>query len=127
MADLVEAHAPVIGEVMTHDNGFPLTSSVMIARHLALELFRLWRVRNQIAGESFSPERPRGLASTSSFRDPLGVVGAIIPWNAPAGMIALKMAPALAAGCTLVLKTDLPIRSGHSANPRSAWVLSARP
>jgi phenylacetaldehyde dehydrogenase len=32
-------------------------------------------------------------------------VGAIVPWNAPAGMIALKMAPALAAGCTLVLKT----------------------
>ena len=39
-----------------------------------------------------------------SFREPVGVVGAIIPWNAPLMMFALKVAPALATGCTIVLK-----------------------
>jgi phenylacetaldehyde dehydrogenase len=41
----------------------------------------------------------------ATLREPVGVVGAIVPWNAPAGMLSLKIAPALAAGCTMVLKT----------------------
>jgi betaine-aldehyde dehydrogenase len=39
-------------------------------------------------------------------REPVGVVGAIVPWNAPAALAALKVAPALAAGCTVVLKAS---------------------
>ena len=46
-----------------------------------------------------------------SLREPIGVVGAITPWNYPFGMEMLKIAPVLAAGCTLVLKPaeDAPI------------------
>src|ERR1700730_5238946 len=39
-------------------------------------------------------------------REPVGVVGAVIPWNAPMGLISMKLAPALIAGCTVVLKTS---------------------
>src|SRR5580692_12215717 len=39
-------------------------------------------------------------------KEPVGVVGAIIPWNAPMGLISMKLAPALIAGCTVILKTS---------------------
>ncbi len=108
-ADLIDARAALIGEVMTLDNGSPLTSSVMVVRHLAAELFRYYAGwASKIAGESFQPSlgaRPNLDFLVATVREPVGVVGAIVPWNAPPGMIALKMAPALAAGCTLVLKT----------------------
>ena len=108
-ADLLDTHADLIGEVMTLDNGSPLVSSTMVVRHLAAELFRYYAGwATKIAGESFQPSltaRPDFDFLVATVREPIGVVGAIVPWNAPPGMIALKMAPALAAGCTLVLKT----------------------
>ena len=109
MADLLDARADLIGEVMTLDNGSPLASSTMVVRHLAAELFRYYAGwATKIAGDSFQPSltaRPGLDFLVSTVREPVGVVGAIVPWNAPPGMIALKMAPALAAGCTMVLKT----------------------
>lgn len=110
MADLIERDADLLGEVMTLDNGSPLESSKMVVRHLAAELFRYYAGwATKIAGESFQPSLGGGRAGldflVATVREPVGVVGAIVPWNAPAGMIALKMAPALAAGCALVLKT----------------------
>ena len=81
----------------------------MVVQHLAAELFRYYAGwASKIAGESFQPSlgaRPNLDFMVATVREPIGVVGAIVPWNAPAGMIALKMAPALAAGCALVLKT----------------------
>ena len=108
-ADLLDAQTDLIGEVMTLDNGSPLVSSKMVVQHLAAELFRYYAGwASKIAGESFRPSlgaRPSLDFLVATVRDPVGVVGAIVPWNAPPGMIALKMAPALAAGCTMVLKT----------------------
>jgi phenylacetaldehyde dehydrogenase len=108
-ADLLDAQHELVAEVMTLDNGSPLASSKMVVRHLAVELFRYYAGwASKIAGESFQPTlgaRPGLDLMVATLREPVGVVGAIVPWNAPAGMIALKMAPALAAGCTLVLKT----------------------
>jgi phenylacetaldehyde dehydrogenase len=108
-ADLLAANLELVAEVMTIDNGSPLASSRMVVRHLAVELFRYYAGwTTKIAGDSFQPSlgaRPNLDLLVATVREPVGVVGAIVPWNAPAGMIALKMAPALAAGCTLVLKT----------------------
>ena len=108
-AELLDAHADLIGEVMTLDNGSPFASSKMVVHHLAAELFRYYAGwATKIVGESFQPSltaRPNQDFLVATVREPIGVVGAIIPWNAPPGMIALKMAPALAAGCTMVLKT----------------------
>ncbi len=108
-ADLLDARAERIAEVMTLDNGSPLTSSRMLVRHLGAALFRYYAGwATKIAGEGFAPSigaRPLDDFMVTTLREPIGVVGAIVPWNAPPGMIAMKMAPALAAGCTMVLKT----------------------
>ncbi|HEY9416326.1 MAG TPA: aldehyde dehydrogenase [Pseudonocardia sp.] len=60
-------------------------------------------------GSSFAFEERATPTAGGKFgllvREPVGVVGAIIPWNAPIGMIANKIAPALLAGCTVVLKS----------------------
>jgi aldehyde dehydrogenase (NAD+) len=66
-----------------------------------------------IAGDyPFESQRPSGLGGTVRVRQlPVGVVGAIIPWNTPLFIAALKLGPALAAGCTIVLKPspDAPL------------------
>ncbi len=59
--------------------------------------------------ETFEWERPARPARGGFglvVKEPVGVVGAIIPWNAPMGLIAMKLAPALIAGCTVVLKSS---------------------
>lgn len=108
-ADLLDANVDLIAEVMTLDNGSPLSSSRMVVQFLAAELFRYYAGwATKISGESFTPNigaRPNQDFLVTTVREPVGVVGAIVPWNAPPGMIAMKMAPALAAGCTMVLKT----------------------
>ena len=108
-ADLLEANLDLVAEVMTLDNGSPLTSSRMVVKHLAVETLRYYAGwATKLAGESFIPNlgaRPDDAFMVSTLREPVGVVAAIIPWNAPPGMIAMKLAPALAAGCTMVMKT----------------------
>src|SRR5579862_6322643 len=52
------------------------------------------------------PVRPSRGGFGLVVKEPVGVVGAIIPWNAPMGLISMKLAPALIAGCTIVLKTS---------------------
>jgi phenylacetaldehyde dehydrogenase len=95
--------------VMTLDNGSPIASSRMVVQHLAAELFRYYAGwATKIAGDSFQPSltaRSELDLLVATVREPLGVIAAIVPWNAPPGMIAMKMAPALAAGCTVILKT----------------------
>lgn len=109
-ADLLERESDHVGEIMTLDGGFPLASSELVVRQLAVELFRYYAGwATKITGDAFQPSfgGVRGESDwlVATLREPIGVVAAIVPWNAPAGMIALKLAPALAAGCTMVLKT----------------------
>ncbi|MFM6831141.1 MAG: aldehyde dehydrogenase family protein [Novosphingobium sp.] len=109
-ADLLDQNAPLVAEVMALDNGQPVSSCLMVVRLLAVELMRYYAGwATKIAGESFIPSlggtREDQDFLVSTLREPIGVVGAIVPWNAPAGMMALKLGPALAAGCTMVLKT----------------------
>jgi acyl-CoA reductase-like NAD-dependent aldehyde dehydrogenase len=53
-----------------------------------------------------TPARPRRGGFGLVVKEPVGVVGAIIPWNAPMGLISMKLAPALIAGCTVILKSS---------------------
>ena len=108
MADLLELHADRMGEVQCLDNGIPLEMSKAVVRYLGADLFRYYAGWcTKITGDAFNTAV--GLKKmdfmVNTLRDPIGVIGAIVPWNAPAGMIALKVAPALAAGCTMVLKS----------------------
>jgi phenylacetaldehyde dehydrogenase len=108
-ADLIDAKTELIAQVMTLDNGMPLSSSRMVVKHLVSEFVRYYAGwATKIAGEAFRPavgSRDQQDFTVMTLREPVGVVGGIVPWNAPAGMLAVKIAPALAAGCTLVLKT----------------------
>ena len=58
----------------------------------------------KIYGDTFSISNPTGVFKTYTVKEPVGVVGQIIPWNFPLLMAAWKLAPALATGCTIVLK-----------------------
>lgn len=109
-ADLLDRDAPLIAEVMALENGQPVGSCQMVVRVLAVELMRYYAGwATKIAGESLLPSlggmRANLDVMVTTVREPIGVVGAIVPWNAPPGMMALKLGPALAAGCTVVLKT----------------------
>src|SRR5437588_1571476 len=103
LADAVEAHADELAELESLDNGKPVKlAKIVDARQTAtwLRYFAGWPER--IHGEIL-PVRPPGMLCYT-LKEPVGVCGQIIPWNFPMLMSAWKIAPALAAGCTVVLK-----------------------
>ena len=103
LADLIEAHADELAELEALDNGKPvkLAKIVDVASSAAqLRHFAGWPER--IYGDTIPVRQPDTLCYTR--KEPVGVCGQIIPWNFPMLMAAWKLAPALAAGCTVVLK-----------------------
>ncbi len=108
LADLIEAHADELAELEAIDNG----KSVVMARHVdvkaALEVWRYmagWPTK--LEGKTLPLSGtlvPGQQYAAFSTREPIGVVGAIIAWNFPFLLATWKCAPALAAGCTVVLK-----------------------
>jgi len=108
IADLVEQHAQELIELEILDNGQPLAVAQYVVRHVVPDFFRYyagWPTKIEGATIPAAPQGRRpGEVLSFTLREPLGVVGAITPWNAPLPMLMVKLAPALAAGCTLVLK-----------------------
>ncbi|HVN80331.1 MAG TPA: aldehyde dehydrogenase family protein [Terriglobia bacterium] len=108
LGDLIEEHLEEFAELETLDNGKPLTVSRAADVPLAVDLFRYmagWATK--IEGNMISlsvPYTPGAVYHAYTRREPVGVVGQIIPWNFPLLMAAWKLGPALAAGCTVVLK-----------------------
>src|SRR5262245_15835025 len=103
LADLVEAHADEIAELESLDNGKPRAVARAADVPLAVDLLRYmagWATK--IEGSTIPISVPGHVAWT--LREPVGVVGQIIPWNFPLLMAAWKLGPALATGCTVVLK-----------------------
>lgn len=104
LADLVERDAAIIAELETADNGMPITLSRDIALPLAIELLRYYAGWvTKLRGETL-PAAQGAQTLTYTRREPVGVAAQIIPWNVPFVMAVLKIAPALAVGCTVVLK-----------------------
>jgi phenylacetaldehyde dehydrogenase len=104
LADLMEAHLEEFAEIESMDNGKPLAVARVADVPLAIDLFRYmagWSTK--ITGQTFPISFP-GEYLSYTLREPVGVVGQIIPWNFPLLMAAWKLGPALAAGCTVVLK-----------------------
>ncbi len=101
LATLVEENADLLGKLETKDNGVHFRDT----RNYALALSR-WL--NYFAGAADKIEGATIPVGTNihayTVREPIGVVGAITPWNAPLIMYAFKLGPALAAGNTMVLK-----------------------
>jgi phenylacetaldehyde dehydrogenase len=105
LGDLLEQHLEEFAELESLDNGKPLSVARVADVPLAVDLFRYmagWATK--IEGNTI----PISVAGAKFFaytlREPVGVVGQIIPWNFPLLMAAWKLGPALAAGCTVVVK-----------------------
>jgi phenylacetaldehyde dehydrogenase len=108
LADLVEEHADELAELESIDNGKALTiarasdvsSVVDVMRYMAG-----WATK--ITGQTLDvsvPRMPTGEFFAYTTKQPVGVVAGIVPWNFPLSMATWKVAPALATGCTIVLK-----------------------
>jgi len=103
LAEAIEAHADEIATLESLDNGMPFAMAHGIAGFGAPESLRYFAGwAGKINGETFTVNQPDHHIYT--LREPVGVVGAITPWNVPFAMEVQKLAPALAAGCTVVLK-----------------------
>ena len=102
LADLIERDADRLAELESRDSGKLLRefSGQMRAIPAWYRYFAGWA--DKIAGESVPTMQPNFVAFTR--REPIGVVAAIVPWNSPLLLLSWKLAPALAAGCTMVTK-----------------------
>jgi aldehyde dehydrogenase (NAD+) len=106
IADLIREHAAELLKLQALDNSVPLSFGeiyVMSADFVADVFDHHAGWVDKIAGETLPPYQG-GDHMVLTLREPVGVVGAVIPWNAPLSLFAQKVAPALAAGCTVVLK-----------------------
>ena len=108
LADLIEQHLQEFAELESLDNGKPLKVARAADVPLAVDLFRYmagWATK--IEGNTIPisvPYTPGAKYLAYTLREPVGVVGQIIPWNFPLLMAAWKLGPALATGCTVVIK-----------------------
>src|SRR5271169_3656666 len=108
LADLLEEHIEEFATLETLDNGKPLTVARAADVPLAVDMFRYmagWATKLEGTTIPISvPYTPGANYHAYTLREPVGVIGQIIPWNFPLLMAAWKLAPALAAGCCVVLK-----------------------
>ncbi|MBZ5695918.1 MAG: aldehyde dehydrogenase family protein [Acidobacteriia bacterium] len=105
LADLVEKHGEEFAQLESLDNGKPLTIARVADVPLTADIFRYmagWATKIEGNTIPISAHGAKFLAYT--LREPVGVVGQIVPWNFPLLMAAWKLAPALATGCCVVLK-----------------------
>ena len=107
LARLIEAHADTLTELDVIDNGMPLgIAQLTVANCIEMVDYYAGGIL-RIEGTTTAPPRhvsAMGEALTYTLREPVGVIGQIVPWNVPLSTAILKLAPALAAGCTAVVK-----------------------
>ena len=107
-ADLIDANAEILGTLEMLETGKPLRAAIGGEVPFAAECFRYhagWCTRIEGRTKQMSLA-PGGDFHTYTVREPIGVVGLIVPYNGPLVQAAWKLAPALAAGCSVVVKPD---------------------
>src|SRR5688572_22689445 len=99
--DLLEQRADTMARLETQQNGKPFfESKIDVAMTVeTLRYYAGWA--DKITGDTLPVDGP---FFTYTLREPVGVVGAIVPWNFPLNLASWKFAPALAAGCTIIMK-----------------------
>ena len=102
LADVLERDAPELGRIETRDNGKLLREMAGQAAALPAWYRYFAGLADKIHGDTIDADRRDYLIYTR--HEPVGVVAAIVPWNSPLMLMTWKAAPALAAGCTLVVK-----------------------
>jgi acyl-CoA reductase-like NAD-dependent aldehyde dehydrogenase len=103
LADLLAENADDVAVVESTDNGKLLREMGGQLNALPEWYYYFAGAADKIQGETIPSDKPNFFIYTR--REPIGVVGAIIPWNSPLLLLTWKLAPALAAGCTFVTKT----------------------
>ncbi len=102
LADLVEKHQEELAALESLDNGKPYRDSIAADLPLTIKCYRYYAGwADKMVGKTIPVDGPY---SCFTRHEPVGVVGQIIPWNFPLLMQAWKWGPALASGCTVVLK-----------------------
>lgn len=109
LADLLEEEGEAFAQLESLNNGKSIGISRAIEVGASVEYLRYmagWatKIEGQTLDASIVAPPPESRYLTYTRREPLGVVGAIIPWNFPLSMLVWKVAPALATGCTIVVK-----------------------
>src|SRR5262245_40989014 len=103
IADLFEKHWEEISRSDTTDMGMPIVRT-RANRNRVIGMLRYYAgMATSLHGETIENSLPGEIVSFTR-KEPVGVVGAIIPWNAPTAASIWKIGPALATGCTIVLK-----------------------
>ncbi|MFE3028622.1 aldehyde dehydrogenase family protein, partial [Nocardia tengchongensis] len=103
LADLIDENVESFAQIDSLDVGKPIATVRMADVPLAADALRYYAGwASKIEGSTHTPNIPGTTVYTR--REPIGVVGAIVPWNFPVAGAMWKVAPALAAGCTVVLK-----------------------
>jgi phenylacetaldehyde dehydrogenase len=106
LADLIEQHIPELAELESIDNGKPKSASQGYDMPKCVQTLRYmagWATK--VIGEHVEPSGfPTGTMHAYVRREPIGVAAQIVPWNFPLMMAVQKIAPAFAAGCTVILK-----------------------
>jgi succinate-semialdehyde dehydrogenase / glutarate-semialdehyde dehydrogenase len=101
-ADLIEERVAAIADLLTREQGKPIPDAEKEIR-FGVEVIRYYAEEGRRVGGSLRPSSRRDIRSLV-VSSPVGVVGAITPWNYPVDIYAWKIGPALAAGCTMVVK-----------------------
>ncbi len=107
MADAVERRAEMLAVTNTLENGSPIAETGGAASNAA-SILRVFASMSSYLEEPDIRPFPGGGNETFVARDPLGVCALIAPWNFPINLVVIKLAPALLAGCTVVIKPASP-------------------
>lgn len=107
LARLMEQDSQLLSELDVIDNGMPMFIARLTTANCVEMIDYYAGAIMRIEGTTIAPPRhiaEEAEALTYTLREPVGVVGQIVPWNVPLSTAILKLAPALAAGCTIVIK-----------------------
>ncbi|HEX3813091.1 MAG TPA: aldehyde dehydrogenase [Mycobacteriales bacterium] len=102
LGDLIARDADRLGRIETRDNGKLLREMAGQTAYLPQWCYYYAGLADKVGGSVIPTDKPNYLVYTRN--EPVGVVGAIVPWNSPLLLLIWKLAPALAAGCTMVVK-----------------------
>lgn len=113
--DAIATRSDELAKLISAQNGTPYTTGVMVQ---SLAAMMAWDSAVNVARDyTFEEERAGALGPLLIRREPVGVVAAVVPWNVPQFTAAAKLAPALLAGCSVVLKVS-------PETPLDAYVLA---
>lgn len=104
LADLLEQHSEALGEIETTDSGKLAAETQTQAKYVAGYYRYYAGLADKIEGQTLPIDKPDMHVFTKP--EPIGVVAAVVPWNAQMFLTATKLAPALAAGCTVIIKAS---------------------